>query len=324
MSHRALAFLAIPIVLVALTAQAVAFEECESSADCVEGFVCEVVGIGGCPEIICPPGEDCPEVPPCDEETFSACVPGPCETDADCGEGLACIAVGYDDCAVTVLPCEEGEDCPEPWFDEECEEVVENYCLPSYVLPCEAASDCGEGFECIAVEQCACSGSDGDGDEPPLPGDPEDDDPRSDGDDDDCVCTPSDESYCVPREVECAAHADCPEGWTCEAGPTTGACSFDPETGEEICDEPEVGQSYCFPPLWDYGWYGGSDFDGDDMGALEAITGSDNARPTGPSRSLDSDDVASGCSAAPGAPGGAMALAWLLPLLVSRLRRRSL
>jgi len=132
--------------------------DCETDADCGEGFECleveECWGSGGgclcdCVCEVCVEGEECPECecPPCDcgDEEFeegcevvgSFCAPKEqvCETDDDCLEGWECLFMstggGGTDCMCE--PCEPGEDCPpcdcgddepEEWVDEE------GYCVP--------------------------------------------------------------------------------------------------------------------------------------------------------------------------------------------------
>ncbi len=347
MQQRLSMTLVVPFALVLMAGTANAYDECDSDADCIDGFVCEVVGGSTC-AVICPAGEECYEDPECEPAELSICVPGPCRSDDDCAEGLRCLEVEYGgDCPVTP-PCEEGEECPEP--DPDCGEVItESFCLPPWIAPCETDAECGEGFECVPDEICTCSGSSGepdpdpeprpdpeDPDPEPDPGDPDDDDPE---DDPDCTCEPTDESYCRPREIDCTDDSECPEGWTCEEIPSVYPCWVD-EDGVEHCDEPpESGtEGMCMPPFFDdIGWgaSAGGDGDGDvDMDdVFEAATGAENARPTGNEAGGDADGDAdgghrasggsSGCQAAPGAAGGTAAALWMLPLLIGLFRSRS-
>jgi len=304
MARLNVSLMIIPMVLAGLIGRASAFEDCDSDADCVDGFVCETMEVGYCEDVACPEGEECPE-PVCGSETIGVCVPTTCTSDADCSEGLRCMAVTYDDCGEVVSspPCEEGGECtePDPVEEPDCEPVTESYCLPQYVAPCTLDSDCGEGFECLPVEMCACSGYD--------PEDPESE-PEPD-----CSCEPTGESYCSPIEVACETDDECLDGWSCGSADVTVACTFDPETGEETCEEPEV-ESSCFPPFWDLGWYGADE----EPGALEMATGAENPRAQAPFEDVVHDE-ASGCTAAASNPGDSAALAWLIPLLVVVARR---
>lgn len=287
-----------PAILLALPSLASAETECATDADCAVGFQCEVVGSTGCAEPICPPGEECPEPEPCEEETFSACVPGPCASDADCGPGLLCLEVTSYDCPASPPPCDpDDEGCEPPsGSGDDCEEVTQGYCLPPYMAPCETDSDCGPGFACEATEICSCSA--GPGDEEP-----------------DCTCEPG-ESSCTIIEMDCAADGDCPDEWTCEDVGGEGACTYDAETGEEVCEEGPTTQA-CVPPYY-WGWgFGGTEADGESP--LDSATGGSESRVTG---DIDRAEPASGCQAAPGrAPAGLPALA-LAALALVAIRRR--
>lgn len=131
--------------------------DCETDADCGEGFECleveECWGSGGgcaceCACEACPDGEECPpcECPDCDcgDEEFeegcetvgSFCAPKEqvCDTDDDCLDGWECMFMatggGGSDCMC--LTCEPGEECPPCDCDDEPEEWVdeEGWCVP--------------------------------------------------------------------------------------------------------------------------------------------------------------------------------------------------
>jgi hypothetical protein len=316
----AITFIA-PIFVLTLAGQARAFVECETDADCIDGFICEEVGVAACAMPDCPEGEECPDFVPCEEEVFYACVPGPCDSDDDCAEGMACVEVAYaDDCVVSSEPCAEGEDCEssDPMEVPPCETVTETLCLPTWIGTCETDSDCGEGFECVAEEVCSASGS---GDVPP-PEDPED--PGVPAEEPECA--PTEEKYCRPLEIECEDDAGCPEGWTCEDfgdDPTTSPCFFDEESGDAICEEPEPPVDdeggFCMPPYFDEIGFGG----GSDGGSVERATGHEDALPTERAGGHELAGGGHGCQAVPGASGATAAVFWMLPLLIGLARKRS-
>ena len=161
--------------------------ECDSTADCPDGQLCEMVD---CPAIACDPDDpdcvqpDCPESGECVDEGSNGGWESTCETDADCPDGFACEVVGGmsescpagEDCdPVNVqiygckpAPCDTdadcaGEDCPPEEEVPPCEPTVVGQWGPKWVAPCETAADCGEGFECIpeVYESCSSNGSDG-------------------------------------------------------------------------------------------------------------------------------------------------------------------
>lgn len=305
--NRTTMFLWVAVMTLAVAGQARAYEECDTDADCVDGFRCEVMEIDACPDVVCPEGEECPEPDPrtCETETFGMCVPAPCTTDADCGEGLQCLAVTYENCPA-VEPCSPSGDCGEPEPSVECEEVVEYLCLPTFMAPCETAADCGEGFECREDEICGCSGG--------IPADPEEPAPEPE-----CTCEPTGDRYCAPIEVECTDDTACGAGWTCEIyGDAPVTCYDDPESDEPVCEEPTLADhGVCLPPYWDVYWY---EPDSAELGGVEAATGSDNFRVEAPTLA-DSIDDGAGCNATATAPGLGGAL-WLLPLLLIGLARR--
>jgi MYXO-CTERM domain-containing protein len=121
----------------------------------------------------------------------------------------------------------------------------------------------------------------------------------------------------VPIEIECTDDSVCVEGWSCGFFGGEGVCSYDPESGEEICEEAPVEETgVCLPPYWDTYWFDGAD----EAGGIEMATGSDDFRVDDPTLA-DSIDEGAGCSATATTPGAANAI-WLLPLLLVGLARR--
>jgi hypothetical protein len=335
MKHRLLVILGVPFVMVALSQSAWAQMECDSDADCIDGFVCESMGASTC-AVVCTPDGECDEDPTCEPEEFSACVPGPCTSDADCSEGMRCLELEYIEGCAEPMPaeCIDGEECHDldPMPPEDCGDVItESFCLPEWIGPCETAEDCGEGFECVADEICTCSGS---GAIPCPYDDPDCDSERfADPDwEDECSCETTDDTYCRPSEIECTEDAECPEEWTCETFPTSEPCWVDEDGAEHCGDEVPVDapDGFCMPPYFDdLGWgagSGGSEAGVDFEDVLDAATGGGGARPTGHNANDDGgqgvDGGRNGCQAAPGAAGGASAALWLLPLLLGLLLRR--
>lgn len=150
-------------------ASAFAESECDTNADCGEGFVCETVST---PCAAPPPcdsvdGGECPEPPECDPEPEGQCRPAPpesCDTASDCDAGLVCVTYTYETCSggvPTDCASSEGgeESCPEPAEEPECTTETEGSCLPPYLAPCDVAADCGSGgWTCEAAEVCTRSG----------------------------------------------------------------------------------------------------------------------------------------------------------------------
>jgi hypothetical protein len=262
----------------ALAGPALAADEgdCATDADCSTGMVCEVTGGSAC---ACPSEGPCE---PCDTVFYRECVPGPCETDADCGADLICVAWEEDcgDVPIAVPPCPPDSSCEELPAPprEECQPVKRSACAPKWAAPCEAATDCGVGFNCVAVENCTCSGGGGiDTPAPTEPGQPSDPAPAPDGEgsgsekpavpaddgagapappeddrpDSECTCEPSGEKMCEPQEVSCETADECPSGWSCEKFTVDSApCAWTPEGGSSCEDaapiEPSAGT--CYPP----------------------------------------------------------------------------
>lgn len=324
--------------------------DCATDADCAKGMVCEVTGGSAC---ACPSDGPCE---PCETVTYRECVPGPCETDADCGADLICVSWEEDcgDIAVAVPPCAPDSTCDERPAPprEQCEPVKRSACAPKWAAPCEAAADCGEGFECVAMENCTCSGSGPDSPPPTLPGEASDPAPAPDGagsdsgkpaapgeggsgapmppeddrPDSQCSCEPSGEKMCEPQEVSCETADDCPTGWSCEKL-TTGAvpCASTPEGGSS-CEEaapvaPSAGA--CYPPGFDFylGMGGGHGF------PSSGGTGSEIQTPTAPGEGGATNDAKSAASGGSGPTCGggqapAMPLFAVLGLMLMAIVRR--
>ena len=296
--RTALTIALVPLILIALSATASAQVVCEDDGDCSAGFRCEEVGVMGCDSPACPPGEECPDVFPCEEEPFRMCVPGPCDSDSDCAPGLLCLAVVYDDCG-SIPPCDPDEG-PCELLPGDCTEETLGYCLPPYLTPCERDADCGPGFTCEQSEICRCSGS-GPGDDPEP----------------DCTCEPG-ERFCQVVPIACEDDAACPDEWSCEMVGGSGTCWFDPESGEGGCEEEPDGEQLCVPPYFlevDGGGAGGG-------GPLDAATGGAESRVTGEFERPAVSTSRTGCSAAPGPVGAGLPIFVLaaLGLLVTRRR----
>ncbi len=338
---------------------------CETDADCGEGYLCVVETGEVCSDTACPEGAECPDTEPvCETYEWSYCQYDfeECTTDADCSDDFVCVTYTYDECPPMPFPdCAPGEECPEP-APVECETTSESFCAPPYIAPCEVDSDCGEGFACVEAQSCWCSGGGGTGtDTPPVPGEgggssgssggssgggePDGGAPDEPGMPDregggggedfeeDCGCEPTGEFYCEPQVIECEADSDCPDTWTCmEASVGTAPCTFDEETGETWCPEPEEATSYCMPPSWDVWGAGAGSPDGGYAEAVADATGAPRDAASGgdgESGGLlevvgggggSGGEEKAGCTAAAGAaPLGA----WLVGLVAVTRRRRS-
>lgn len=193
---------------------------CDADGDCPDGFICEIVCVGG--GFACDPDDpDCapdfcdPATGECREECFGRCVPRPepgCQSDADCPAGYTCLMECWDP------PCDP--------TTGECSSFCEGRCVPE-ALECRSDADCPEGFVC----EMMCWDCD-----PNFP---------------DCIggC----EGHCVPAPPpECDENTPCPPGYECVMECWQPGC--DPETGEcpPDCD-PATGQcgpvcrGYCVP-----------------------------------------------------------------------------
>ena len=224
--------------------------ECEVDADCEQGFECQVTGGSSCAGPACAPDEDCEPVV-CETEEFRSCVPGSCETDSDCAENMVCESHELGACSQPA--CSSDGDCPEA----ECTSEVYSRCEYRWNLSCEAAADCGEGFDCVELEECSCSGgeagvptdnagtpgagatassgstsagsgtqasggapsSGGEGAAGPVPPADPAVDPLAPALPPDCECAPSGVGYCALQEIECGSDAECPADWSCVKPP---------------------------------------------------------------------------------------------------------
>ena len=320
-------------------------QDCETDDDCSEGWVCETVGAVACTDMACPPDEECPEPPPCEEEEWTECVPDltECVADSDCPEPFVCITVEYTECSgsATSPACPPGEDCPDPPEPEEpdCEEGEESFCAPPYIAPCEEDDDCGEGFTCEEVQECACSGGGavGGGSSGSTGTDSGGDDDSGDGEGDDdgfdCDCEGIDEYYCQPEEIDCEEDPDCPEDWSCMSAPSPGApCYYNEETDETFCEEEEdTPESICIPPDWGYWGAGGSSGYGEaaaDASGVDDINwdvGEEQGSGSGVTRSSDDSSEAgddTDCQQVHGVTGMGLLLVMLLGLAAVLRRTR--
>lgn len=232
--------------------------ECETDADCPDGFYCVGVGmpcVCECPP--CPEGEEC-ECPPCDcpkgeciemeDDSFDDVIAGECETDADCPIGFVCeemlLPCPEPECPVCVCPqCDPDDpECdPDACECPDCEDVPSD-CLHEPVKvcvfspqECSEDSDCPEGFECQQFEKCSGGGSKEcvcpvcacpeclPGEECPPCACPEEPEPcecEEDGSEEECVVV----SICAPQEVPCETNTDCPEGFECVGSDVESTC----------------------------------------------------------------------------------------------------
>jgi MYXO-CTERM domain-containing protein len=300
---------------------------CESDADCGASEYC--LGMIG----------------ECVPTWFTAC-----ESEADCGEGLRCIDfAGFDDDggwddddAIPPMPI------PMPEMPKSDEEST-FFCAPEWLRPepCDTDADCSDGFSCVDVEICSCSGG---GAEPGWDGPPfEGDEDGGFKEDDDCFCEPSGESWCELDEVECDSASDCPSGWTCESFSDGDTVCWSGPDGDEGCEEPDEDVSYCVPPYFTdvIGGVPGSGFQEDtatgggtprdDVDSPEPFDPDSDAGATPPDGEADGSTGGStgggsarpesgssgGCSAAPAsAPTGGALLLGLFGALGFVRRRR--
>ncbi len=261
-----------------------AAQECESDADCVASYTCEVVGESGC-GFACPDGTpDCAPPPDadCAVMQYKACVPGPCSSDSDCEDGMVCFEQEVFSCPPSAeIDCPPGADCPKP-PEPVCETTTTSSCVPRYAVPCEEDADCGDGFDCVEDIAYACAGStpsSGGGSDPGDPGGaagsaapepaplPLPDEPPT------CTEEPTGTFHCEAREVECEADADCPTDWTCQENYSRPVCSgvmTDPATPPpadapaepssacpdaipancRVCADGSCGAAECFEGAW--------------------------------------------------------------------------
>lgn len=263
--------------------------ECQTDADCSDGYYCEMLPCT-CAMPACEDGAECPEAEcePCPGEcvaeatsTDTGWTTGECTADADCPQGFACVETTYGycggaipDCEPCTCACEEGQPCNCEDECPPCETSEPPECSEGTIMVCEyqpqtcaADSDCAEGFECVAQEACTSYDScvscacpvcpEGETCEPcDCPEVP-----------DECVGVPSEPvcetlgSYCVPKQVECTQDSDCPDDWSCTAMPVAcPAIACDcvcPEGTDCDCTEEcpvsecdESSKAYCLPGGW--------------------------------------------------------------------------
>jgi len=317
MINRVLGFLSIfcvagALAVVALPASA---QECVSDQDCPANYACEVVGEMGC-LYACAPGEECAPPAGCASQEIRGCVPQPCTSDEQCEDGMVCFSETRELCTRPTEPyCPPGSDCPMP-APPECEILTESACVPRHTAPCQQDADCGEGFSCVEAKECWCEGSvpaqaggatpadedradedraDSSAAEPESGGGEDDPAPVLEGDmpvpsEEQCGCEPSGEYYCDPQQIECVSEADCPQGWTCEAGPSQAVSCSVPEgdTGECVPEPVEV-SSICLPPYSDLGGIGRGWNAESTVGEVTLADGIPNNEPR-----LDGDDADEG------------------------------
>ena len=350
--------------------------ECEEDSDCPAGMICDEIGMSNTStdmaECICENGREGCE---CGEgssgsgsssEVILGCVQKPCESDADCGGDLVCITETWEMCAPTVAatpPCDPDDaECDEDVEEfapeePECETQSESYCAPKYMAPCEMDADCGEGFSCVEEEMCACESTDvedtaiepafgeeegGDGEDASdgMPID-EDEGEEDEEEDSDCSCEFTGNMICEPDDLPCSTDAECTiEGWVCFQAPSKGACFFDEETGEEVCEEVSS-EGQCLPADWHSGSSMGisgevernaaAAADPNPEDASDANTSAPASGGTGEAGSEDetqsdadpaneSAEDEGGCQGAPSSQGGLMLL--MLMAATALLRRR--
>lgn len=314
MSSRVLAGWLFACSALALAAPAAA-QDCATDADCGSGFVCESFGTVEC-GYACPEGEKCPDMPAdCEPMELKGCVPAPCNDDSECPDDMVCFAQTYTECSGVAesggdarpaaggssgggaagADGEAGADAGPPQAEPECKEVTDSRCAPKYVPPCKEDADCGEGFTCKESESCRCSGSagagsaggDGGGSTPPEPAEP------------DCTCEKTGDFYCELVETACESADECPDGFTCDANPSSVVCSppatdaagtggasgsagaeeaRDGGAAEDPCAASTAPEKVCLPPYWDKG-FGGGGRGGDAFAESGAAGGTLNDAP---------------------------------------------
>lgn len=321
---RSSAFFIAAAALVGLSSFAAA-QDCNTDADCGEGFHCESYG----ETCSFAPGQEEPE---CDAPDGGYCVRTPvtCDTDADCGYAwLGCQAsyggdeppsVGTDNGADEAFCPEEECGAPEPT------EPGPSYCAPKEIT-CEADSDCPADFECTVY---ATSGG---GSDCAAPACPEGEECEVDFSCEEREPAPVEEyRACAPREITCNADNDCPSDWTClteSYGYCTGSGGAAPEPGDDFapdqdreapednCFEETI--SRCIPAGYDYYSYA---YD---------TAGSGNGEATGEPREdsnvfgddgSDDSEAGTGCSATGMTPTTGLLPMLLLGLGLVALRRR--
>ncbi len=320
-------------LLVTFAAATVTAQECESDADCDEGYDCEM------PSIACAEGPNGEGREDCEEERqqlTGECVRGPlsCDSDADCPGILTCQSWGS-----SSVPCTVDEE-----GNEECgdaDPVEEELFCDWTPARCDDDTPCDEGFECeqggeISVGEDCAEACDEEGNCTSDCGDQEPD------------FQETTEGYCIPVEIECETDDQCPTDWSCyslsyeecsgsgssgSGGTDDGDVPPEPGGGEQEGDEEAcqtIEESRCIPPGFDQliEQGGGRDFGGVAESGEGTFDGAnrDDTGGAGEEQDEDSDGGSGssdgGCSVPSGTPASApLGIIALAGLLVLRVRR---
>jgi MYXO-CTERM domain-containing protein len=218
-------------------------QDCKTTAECPQGFVCELAPAPPPePAPACPPGALCPVTDPAPTTKIAAvagfCRPAPCTKDSECGPTQVCHTETIASCSgggSTGVACAPNTKCdpPAPVPPPVCTETKVSVCAFKWQLPCSADTDCGAGFNCMPSVTGTCSsgtgtatpGTTGSGSAgtsgtaapgtaaaapavavPVPPGN--------------CTTTTSFPGYCQPKATMCTVNTDCPADWMCVAAPT--------------------------------------------------------------------------------------------------------
>jgi hypothetical protein len=302
---------------------------CQNTGDCPSGKDC-VAGVCTLP---CNFNGDCPGGQVC--EAGHCQTPPPCDTSSDCPSGTACTqgnclppCNNSSDCPAEAI-CEQGT-CYQPppcTIDAHCpgtEACISGICLP----PCQdTLTDCPSDFQCVqgqcrppgnCTENADCIGK---------------------------VCAEDEHGNreCLPP---CQYTSDCPTGQVCELGQCQGSCAeesgcltpnpsdacrcgggFECDTGGGICTQtcdvefPCPAGQQCVEGLC-----AGKAIDpcvrackaGERCGM--DTNGACVGDGTGDSKGIPTSNLTNGCGCGDGTLG---ALAWLLPSLALRRRRKA-
>lgn len=311
--------------LVCLWSSAARAQTCTESSDCPKSFTCQAFESGACPASApCEAGKECPAPPPCEVVTSHACVPGACATDADCADFMVCHASTISTCAAPVaqpaIDCPPNQVCtsPTPALDAgSCSETTSKTCVPRYELPCQKDADCGDGFSCVAGQECSCSASAGkaaapvpavdggsaDAFAPPVEPKP------VDGGTSSCECHPTETKSCQAKQIDCKSDADCPSTFLCQTyGGGSATCMVSPDGG--ACVERKV-ESFSYQrctPRYYGGTLGGVAKDGSAQSTAGGLpVPGTTTRPVAPAEGGPTSDagvaVESDAGAAPGSSG---------------------